>query len=72
LNSGNVIPIVRINNTSTITNRRIISGIYQLKLICLDEPTAALAPILAQEVLDKLVEISNLGTTILLIEQNAK
>jgi ABC-type branched-subunit amino acid transport system ATPase component len=42
------------------------------KLLCLDEPTAALAPILVKEILEKLVEIRDLGTTILLIEQNAK
>ncbi|MHA2364950.1 MAG: ABC transporter ATP-binding protein [Candidatus Hodarchaeales archaeon] len=42
------------------------------KLMCLDEPTAALAPKLVNEILKKLVEIRDLGTTIVLIEQNAK
>lgn len=41
-------------------------------LLCLDEPTAALAPNLVQEILQKLLEIREAGTTILLIEQNAK
>ena len=41
-------------------------------LLCLDEPTAALAPNLVSEILKKLVEIKSLGTSILLIEQNAK
>lgn len=42
------------------------------KLLCLDEPTAALAPNLVQEILKKLIELKDYGTTILLIEQNAK
>ncbi|MHA1444814.1 MAG: ABC transporter ATP-binding protein [Candidatus Hodarchaeales archaeon] len=41
-------------------------------LLCLDEPTAALAPKLVREILKKLIEIRDSGTTILLIEQNAK
>ena len=41
-------------------------------LLCLDEPTAALAPNLVIEILKKLIEIKDLGTSILLIEQNAK
>lgn len=42
------------------------------ELLCLDEPTAALAPKLVRDILNKLVEIRDSGTTILLIEQNAK
>ncbi|MHA2289206.1 MAG: ABC transporter ATP-binding protein, partial [Promethearchaeota archaeon] len=42
------------------------------ELLCLDEPTAALAPKLVREILRKLIEIRESGTTILLIEQNAK
>ena len=42
------------------------------KLLCLDEPTAALAPNLVAEIFNKLIEIKDSGTTILLIEQNAK
>lgn len=38
----------------------------------LDEPTAALAPKLVNEILQKLLEIREAGTTIPLIEQNAK
>lgn len=41
-------------------------------LLCLDEPTAALAPNLVKIVLDKLAEIKKNGTPILLIEQNAR
>ena len=41
-------------------------------LLCLDEPTAALAPKLVREILNKLIEIRDSGTTILVIEQNAK
>ncbi|MHA1990323.1 MAG: ABC transporter ATP-binding protein [Candidatus Hodarchaeales archaeon] len=41
------------------------------KLLCLDEPTAALAPNLAKEIFLKLQEIRESGISILLIEQNA-
>lgn len=43
------------------------------KLIILDEPTAALAPIAAEQLFQKLAEIrSKLGVTIVLVEQNAR
>ena len=38
----------------------------------LDEPSLGLAPLVARTVYDALVKISELGTTILLVEQNAK
>lgn len=42
------------------------------KLLMLDEPSLGLAPLVARNVFDALVKISGLGTTILLVEQNAK
>ncbi|HYB04174.1 MAG TPA: ABC transporter ATP-binding protein [Nitrososphaerales archaeon] len=43
------------------------------KLIILDEPTAALAPIAADQLFQKLGEIrTKLGVTIILVEQNAR
>ena len=39
------------------------------KLLCIDEPSTGLAPILRQEVFAKISEIRNLGITILLVEQ---
>ncbi len=42
------------------------------KLLMLDEPSLGLAPLVARSVFDALVKISGLGTTILLVEQNAK
>ncbi len=43
------------------------------KLIMLDEPTAALAPKIASEVLKKIVELKEvLGMSVVLVEQNAK
>jgi len=42
------------------------------KLLMLDEPSLGLAPLIARNVCDALVKISKLGTTILLVEQNAK
>ena len=42
------------------------------KLLLLDEPTAALAPRLVDETLDKIGEIKSLGVGVLMVEQNAK
>jgi branched-chain amino acid transport system ATP-binding protein len=42
------------------------------KLLMLDEPSLGLAPLVARDVYDALVKISQTGTTILLVEQNAK
>lgn len=42
------------------------------KLLMLDEPTLGLAPRVARHVYDALSKISLSGTTILLVEQNAK
>lgn len=42
------------------------------KLLCLDEPSLGLAPMLVQEVFRVLSQIHDEGCTILLVEQNAK
>jgi len=42
------------------------------KLLMLDEPTAGLAPKAASALLRKIVEIRDMGITILLVEQNVK
>lgn len=42
------------------------------KLLMLDEPSLGLAPLVARNVFEALEKISQLGTTILLVEQNAK
>ena len=42
------------------------------KLLMLDEPSLGLAPKVSRHVYDALLEISRAGTTILLVEQNAK
>jgi branched-chain amino acid transport system ATP-binding protein len=39
------------------------------KLLCIDEPSTGLAPILRAEVFEKIAEIKTLGITILLVEQ---
>ena len=38
-------------------------------LLCIDEPSTGLAPIIRSEVFEKIAEILNLGITILLVEQ---
>lgn len=50
-------------------SRGLVSG---AKLLLLDEPSLGLAPILVEELFDKLTVIRRLGTTILLVEQNAR
>jgi branched-chain amino acid transport system ATP-binding protein len=39
------------------------------RLMCIDEPSTGLAPILRRHVFEKIVEIRNLGITLLLVEQ---
>lgn len=41
------------------------------EIILLDEPTAALAPVLADEIFEKILELRKLGLSILLVEQRA-
>lgn len=42
------------------------------KLLLLDEPSMGLAPLIVQEIFDVISRINATGTTILLVEQNAK
>lgn len=42
------------------------------RLMLVDEPTAGLAPLVAREIYDKLVELRREGITILLVDQNIK
>ena len=39
------------------------------KLLCIDEPSTGLAPRMRAEVFEKILQINNLGITILLVEQ---
>lgn len=39
------------------------------RLMCIDEPSTGLAPILRKDVFEKIAEIRNLGITLLLVEQ---
>ncbi len=41
------------------------------ELLLLDEPSMGLAPVLVDEIFDKIVAINKMGTTVLLVEQNA-
>ena len=42
------------------------------KLLMLDEPSMGLAPIVIDEMFEKIVEINRSGTPILIVEQNAQ
>ena len=42
------------------------------KMMLLDEPSMGLSPILVQEIFDCITEVNRDGTTVLLVEQNAK
>ncbi|WP_089861123.1 ABC transporter ATP-binding protein [Halanaerobium salsuginis] len=46
--------------------------VMEPKLLLLDEPTAGLAPMFIDLILDKVVEINKTGVSILMVEQNAK
>ncbi len=41
------------------------------EILLLDEPSMGLAPVLVDEIFDRIVAINKRGTTILLVEQNA-
>jgi len=41
------------------------------EMLILDEPSMGLAPLIVKDIFDTIVEINKLGTTILLVEQNA-
>jgi branched-chain amino acid transport system ATP-binding protein len=41
------------------------------KLLLLDEPSMGLAPMLAQQILEAVVQLNREGLTVLLVEQNA-
>ncbi|MDI6638333.1 MAG: ABC transporter ATP-binding protein, partial [Bacillota bacterium] len=42
------------------------------KLICMDEPSMGLAPVLVDRVMQAIQDIQRAGTTVLLVEQNAR
>jgi len=42
------------------------------KILLLDEPSMGLAPLLVREIFDIIKNINSTGTTILLVEQNAR
>jgi len=42
------------------------------KVLLLDEPSLGLAPLIVKQIFDIIMEINKLGTTIILVEQNAK
>ncbi|MBW1710217.1 MAG: ABC transporter ATP-binding protein [Deltaproteobacteria bacterium] len=42
---------------------------FKPKLLCIDEPSTGLAPMIRQEVFDSIVDIRKLGITVLLVEQ---
>ena len=42
------------------------------KLMLLDEPSMGLAPLVVQQIFDVIKDINKMGTTILLVEQNAR
>jgi ABC-type branched-subunit amino acid transport system ATPase component len=44
---------------------------FEPTLVCMDEPSLGLSPIMVETVFDKICEINRQGTTIFLIEQNA-
>ncbi len=44
----------------------------QPKVLMLDEPTAGLSPIIMEELLNRIVEITRTGVAILMVEQNAR
>ncbi len=46
--------------------------VLEPKILLIDEPSAGLAPNLVQSIFDKVIDINEQGTAIVLVEQNAK
>lgn len=44
----------------------------QPKLLCLDEPSLGLAPLIVQDIMRMIAQLSTTGLTVLLVEQNAR
>ena len=42
------------------------------KLLLLDEPSLGLAPLIVQDIFNLIIKIRDMGTTVLLVEQNAR
>ncbi len=42
------------------------------ELLCLDEPSLGLAPLIVKDIFDIVTRINEAGTTVLLVEQNAQ
>ena len=61
--------MVRLISAAT---RKKISGNTRAKIVLLDEPSMGLSPILVNEIFDIIQSLNKAGTTVLLVEQNAK
>lgn len=42
------------------------------KLVCIDEPSTGLSPLMRREVFDKIIQLKSMGITILLVEQEVR
>ena len=78
-----VLSLVGLSNKAKVYPNELSGGEQQMlamgralmakpKLLLLDEPSMGLAPILVKEIFNIIEEINKSGTTVLLVEQNAK
>jgi branched-chain amino acid transport system ATP-binding protein len=42
------------------------------KLLCIDEPSTGLSPLMRRDVFDKIIQLKSMGITILLVEQEVR
>ena len=59
-------------NEIDATIEKVYKLMSQPKIILMDEPSMGLSPIFVNEIFDIIKEVSESGTTVLLVEQNAK
>jgi branched-chain amino acid transport system ATP-binding protein len=64
-----IAPIRRWNRPPSFDARTGRALMSEPKLLCIDEPSTGLAPLMRNEVFERIAEINRLGITLLLVEQ---
>src|SRR6266508_2858414 len=74
VSQGEIVTIVGANGAGKTTLLRTVAGLVRARarLMMLDEPSMGLAPLVMKDIFAIVKRISDEGTTVLLVEQNAR